>query len=185
MEGVRRLAIVAMARTWFADVNIFPNNYNDLMDLDAAMEIENIVKVRNVPIFMFPTECAKGKVKGGEVLRACHWDFSMEELVDIFQQADDMDSYEQAADFTRESKTLLKMHMFDVLTVVPLAHPDALPYRRPVSYWDEVDGQRVIRIREAADGPINVFYPDPEAMAASKKTTIEEIGFYISSITSE
>ena len=49
LDTVRRLAILAIAHTWFADVNIIPNKYKDLMDMDAAMEIENIVKVRNVP----------------------------------------------------------------------------------------------------------------------------------------
>ncbi|RYP53367.1 hypothetical protein DL768_001612 [Monosporascus sp. mg162] len=179
------LAIVAMARTWYADVNIFKNNYNDLMDLDAAMEIENIVKKRAIPTWFFPTECAKAKVKGGEILRACPWDFATEELIAIFKAAGDMESYEQAAAFTRETMTLAKIHMFDVLTVVPLALPLSLPYRRAVSYWDWVNGQRVIRIKEAADGPINVFYPDEEAMAASKKMAMNEISYVLSPVSEE
>ncbi|KAF8159377.1 hypothetical protein B0H34DRAFT_673759 [Crassisporium funariophilum] len=176
------LAVVAMSRTWWADVNVFPNNYNDLMDLDAAMEIEDLVKERAVPTWFFPTECAKAKVEGSQVLRRCAWDFDMEQLKSIFRDAGDMESYEQAAVFTRETKTLAKMHLFDVLTVVPLAHPGSLPYRRAESYWDEVDGQRVIRIKEAADGPVNVFYPDEEAMKASQKTAMEEISYVLSSV---
>ncbi|RYP60261.1 hypothetical protein DL770_010026 [Monosporascus sp. CRB-9-2] len=128
-DGPRPLAIVAIARTWYADVNIFRNNYNDLVDLDAAMEIENIVKKRAIP------------------------------------------------------PTLAKMHMFDALTVVPLAFPSSLPYRRAVSCWDEVYGQRVIRIKEAADGPINVFYSDEEAMVISKQMAIKEISYTLSLIS--
>lgn len=176
------LAIVAMARTWYADANIFPNNYNDLMDLAAAMEIENIAKNRAIPTWFFPTECAKAKAKRGEVLRACPWDFTTEELVSIFQAAGDMESYEQAAAFTRETMTLAKMHMFDVLTVVPLALPQSLPFRRAVSYWDQVNGQRVIRIKEAADGPINVFYPEEKVMAAYKKKVMDEISHVLSPV---
>ncbi|RYP60387.1 hypothetical protein DL771_010530 [Monosporascus sp. 5C6A] len=152
-------------------------------DLDAAMEIENIVKKRAIPTWLFPTECAKAKVKGGEVLRACPWDFATEELIAIFKAAGDMDSYEQADAFTRETMTLAKMHMFDVLTVVPLALPSSLPYRRAVSYWDQVNGQRVIRIREAADGPINVFYPDEEAMPASKQMVMKGISHVLSPVS--
>ncbi|KAI0189223.1 hypothetical protein F4808DRAFT_466003 [Astrocystis sublimbata] len=127
------LAIVAMARTWYADVNVFGNNYNDLMDLDVAMEIEELAKTRAIPTWFFPTECAKAKVKGDEVLRACPWDFTVEELIKIFETAGDMESYEQAAAFTSETMTLAKMHMFDVLMVVPLALPLSLPSRRAVS----------------------------------------------------
>ncbi|RYP14044.1 hypothetical protein DL767_010441 [Monosporascus sp. MG133] len=176
------LAIVAMARTWHADVNIFVNNYNDLMDMDAAMEIENIVKKRAIPTWFFPTECAKAKVEGGEVLRACPWDFATKELIAIFKAAGDMESYEQAAAFTRETKTLAKVHMFDVLTVVPLALPSSLPYRRAVSYGDQVKGRRVIRIKEAADGPINIFCPDEKAMAASKEMAMKEISYVLSPV---
>ncbi|KAI3326544.1 hypothetical protein HD806DRAFT_520371 [Xylariaceae sp. AK1471] len=134
------LAIVAMARTWYADVNVFANNYNDLMDLYAAMEIENLVKTRAIPTWFFPTECAKAKVKGGKVVRACPWDFTVAELIEIFKTAGDMESFEQAAAFTRETMTLAKkMYMFDVLT-------------------------RALRIKEAADGPVNTFYPDEHIM---------------------
>ncbi len=176
------LAIVAMARTWYADVNVFANNYNDLMDLDAAMEIEELVKTRAIPTWFFPTECAKAKVKGDEVLRACPWDFTTEELIQIFETAGDMESYEQAAAFTRETMTLAKMHMFDVLTVVPLALPLSLPSRRAVSYWDQVDGQRALRIKEAADGPVNIFYPDENTMEKFKGMAMEEIAHVLSSI---
>ncbi|RYP19906.1 hypothetical protein DL767_009564 [Monosporascus sp. MG133] len=134
------LTIVTIARTWYADVNIFVNNYNDLMDLDVTMEIENIVKKRAIPTWFFPTECAKAKVKGGKVLRACPWDFATEELITIFKAAGDMESYKQAAAFTRKTITLAKMHIFDVLTVVLLTLPPSLPYRRAVSYWDQVNG---------------------------------------------
>lgn len=67
------------------------------------------------------------------------------------------------------------MHMFDVLTVVPLALPLSLPSRRAVSYWDEVDGQRALRIKEAADGPVNIFYPDKNTMQEFKEMVMEEI----------
>lgn len=76
-----------------------------------------------------------------------------------------------------------ELAIFAMARTWPLTHPGALPYRPTVSYQVEVEGQRVIRIREAADGSINVFHPDPEAMAASKKATIEEIGCFLSSIT--
>ncbi|KAK8038365.1 hypothetical protein PG994_015132 [Apiospora phragmitis] len=177
------LAIVAMARTWYADVNIFPNNYNDLMDLDAAMEIEMIIKERGIDTWFFPTECAKAKVQDGEILRACPWDFIKEELVSIFESAGDMRSYDEADAFTRETKTSAKMHMFDVLTVVPLAHPRALPYRRAESFWDKVNGERVLRIREAVDGPVQVFYPDEKAMSVSKEQVMAEISHVLSSIS--
>ncbi|RYP25554.1 hypothetical protein DL767_008341 [Monosporascus sp. MG133] len=134
------LAIVTIIRTWYANVNIFVNNYNDLMDLDAAIEIENIVKKRAIPTWFFPTEYAKAKVKRGKVLRACPWDFATEELITIFKAAGNMESYEQAAAFTRKTITLAKMHIFDVLTVVPLTLSPSLPYRRTVSYWDQVNG---------------------------------------------
>ncbi|RYP02618.1 hypothetical protein DL764_005700 [Monosporascus ibericus] len=180
--GLVPLAIVAMARTWYADVNIFANNYNDLMDLDAAMEIEKIAKKRAIPTWFFPTECAKAKVQDGKVLRACPWDFATEKLITIFEDAGDMESYEQAGAFTRETMTLAKIHMFDVLTVVPLALPSSLPYRRAESYWDQVKEQRVIRIKEAPDGPINVFYPDKEAMEASKQMAMKEISYVLSPV---
>ncbi|RYO87104.1 hypothetical protein DL762_004408 [Monosporascus cannonballus] len=121
-------------------IHYLTNNYNDLMDLGAAMEIENIVKKRAIPIWFFLTECAKAKVKGGMVLCVCPWDFVTEELVTIFKAAGDMKSYEQADAFTRETMTLAKMYMFDVLTVVPFTLPSSLPYRRAVSYWGEVNG---------------------------------------------
>ncbi|KAK5635432.1 hypothetical protein RRF57_011144 [Xylaria bambusicola] len=176
------LAIVAMARTWYADVNIFINNYNDLMDLDAAMKIEELVKMRAIPTWFFPTECAKAKVKGDEVLRACPWDFTTEELIKIFETAGDIESYEQAAAFTRETMTLAKMHMFDVLTVVPLTLPLSLPSRRAVSYWDHVGGQLALRIKEAADGPVNIFYPDENTMEEFKGIVMEEIAHVLSPI---
>ncbi|KAJ3563021.1 hypothetical protein NPX13_g8345 [Xylaria arbuscula] len=176
------LAIVAMARTWYADVNIFVNNYNDLMDLDAAMKIEELVKTRAIPTWFFPTECAKAKMKGNEVLRACPWDFTTEELIKIFKTAGDMESYEQAAAFSRETMTLAKMHMFDVLTVVPLALPLSLPSRRAVSYWDQVDGQRALRIKEATDGPVNIFYPDENTMGEFKGMAMQEIAHVLSPI---
>lgn len=179
------IAIVAMARTWFADVNIFPNNYNDLMDLDAAMLIERIIKDRSIPAWFFPTECAKTKIEKGDVKRACPWDLKTKELISIFEAAGDMESYKQAVSFTRDTNTLVKMHLFDVQTVLPLSHPEALPYRRAESYWDEVNGQRVIRIREAADGPINVFYPDEEAMKASKATSMIKIAHVLASVKEE
>ncbi|KAI3322894.1 hypothetical protein HD806DRAFT_536072 [Xylariaceae sp. AK1471] len=179
------LAIVAMARTWYADVNVFANNYNDLMDLDAAMEIENLVKTRAIPTWFFPTECAKAKVKGGKVVRACPWDFTVAELIEIFKTAGDMESFEQAAAFTRETMTLAKMYMFDVLTVVPLALPLSLPYRRAVSYWDHVNGQRALRIKEAADGPVNIFYPDEHIMEELKGMAMEEIAHVLSPINKD
>ncbi|KAI6080225.1 hypothetical protein F4821DRAFT_251992 [Hypoxylon rubiginosum] len=182
--GLVPLAIFAMARTWFADVNISRSrtNYNDLLDLDAAMEVENIVKDRAIPTWFFPTECAKAKVESGEVLRACPWDFTTKELVGVFQAAGDIESYEQAAAFTLETKTLAKVHMFDLLAVVPLALPQSLRSRRAVSYWDEVNGQRAIRIKEAVNGPVNVFYPEEEVMAAYKEKVMKEMSHVLSPI---
>ncbi|KAJ2903742.1 hypothetical protein MKZ38_009394 [Zalerion maritima] len=177
------LAIVAMARTWWGDTNIFPNNYNDLMDLDAAWKVEQIAKARSIPTWFFPTECAKSKVVKDKIVRPCHWDFSTEELITIFQTAGDMESYQEADTFTRETKTLSKMHMFDVLTVVPLAHPDALPYRRAESYWASVGEQRVLRVRETGDGPVNVFFPEAAAMEKSKETAMQEISYVLSPVS--
>ncbi|KAI1856462.1 uncharacterized protein JN550_013815 [Neoarthrinium moseri] len=179
------LAVVAMARTLHADVNIFPNNYNDLMDLDAAMKIEDIVRKKNIPTWFFPTECAKTKMHGDNVLRACPWDFNTVELIQIFDAAKDRDSYEQATRFTRETNTLIKMHMFDVLTVVPLAHPTSLPYRKAESYWDEANGQRLIRVREVAHGPVHVFYPDAAVMESSKRIAMDEVSFVLSSFNNQ
>lgn len=95
------------------------NNYNDLLDLDAAMEVEKLVEKRAIPTWFFPMECAKAKVKSGEVLRSCPWDFTTEEL---------------------------------------------------------------IRIKEAADGPINVFYPNETSTAQFKEMVIEEISQVLSPI---
>jgi hypothetical protein len=117
------LAIVAMARTWWADTNIFPNNYNDLLDLDAAQAIEKIARGGSIPTWFFPTECAKSKVRRGNIERCCHWDFSEKELEKIFWDAHDMESFKQAKDFTLETKTLARILMFDVLAMVPLAQP--------------------------------------------------------------
>ncbi|KAI1839493.1 hypothetical protein JX266_014297 [Neoarthrinium moseri] len=146
------------------------------------MKIEDIVRKKNIPTWFFPTECAKAKMHGDNVLRACPWDFNTVELIQIFDAAKDRDSYEQATRFTRETNTLVKMHMFDVLTVVPLAHPTSLPYRKAESYWDEANGQRLIRVREVAHGPVHVFYPDAEVMESSKRTAMDEISFVLSSI---
>ncbi|KAH8194511.1 hypothetical protein TruAng_011323 [Truncatella angustata] len=111
-------AIVAMARTWFANVNIFPNNYNDMMDLDASINTE-LIKERAIPTWIFPTECAKAKLKDGKVVRPCALDFSDDDTIRIFRAAGDMESYDQAVFLSKEIKTLAKVHMFDVLTVVP------------------------------------------------------------------
>ncbi|KAL7622008.1 hypothetical protein AAE478_007509 [Parahypoxylon ruwenzoriense] len=99
-----------------------------------AIVVMTRIRYADVNIFFFPTECAEAKVKGGEVLRACLWDFATEEPVSIFQATGDMKSYAQAAVFTRETKTLAEMHMSEVLTVVPLALPQPLPSGRAVSY---------------------------------------------------
>ncbi|KAH6645549.1 hypothetical protein BKA67DRAFT_664614 [Truncatella angustata] len=112
------IAIVAMARTWFANVNIFPNNYNDMMDLDASINTE-LIKERAIPTWIFPTECAKAKLKDGKVVRPCALDFSDDDTIRIFRAAGDMESYDQAVFLSKEIKTLAKVHMFDVLTVVP------------------------------------------------------------------
>ncbi|RYP18083.1 hypothetical protein DL767_009898 [Monosporascus sp. MG133] len=177
------LAIVAMARIWYANVNILRNNYNDLMDLDVAIKIENIVKKRATPTWFFPTECAKAKVKRGMVLRTCPWDFVTEKLITILKAAGNIKSYEQADAFTREIKTLAKIHIFDMLTVVPLALPLLLPYRRTVSYWGQNNRQRVIRIKKAADGPINVFYPNEKAMVVFKQMAMKEISYVLSFVS--
>ncbi|KAI1839545.1 hypothetical protein JX266_014244 [Neoarthrinium moseri] len=133
-DASTRLATLSTLHT---DVNIFPNNYNDLMDLDAAMKIEDIVRKKNIPTWFFPTECAKAKVHGDNILRACPWDFNTVELIQIF-------------DTTKDP-----------------------------------DGQRLIRVREVAHGPVHVFYPDAAVMESSKRTAMDESSFILSSFNNQ
>lgn len=52
-------------------------------------------------------------MRDGQILRPCALDFSNDDTVRVFQNADDIESYSQAFIFTESTKMLAKVHMFD------------------------------------------------------------------------
>lgn len=153
-------SITAMAFYINGRSNIFKNQYNVLLDIDSAVKFLDAVQNASIATLLVPTECIKNSP----------WQLDREDLEEVFKDAPEL--YEMVKTFTKDTNTLSDVILFDWVAGIIQRYPDLLP-TRPVEWYEKnIDGERVIEIRDSQRSCISMCKADHKIMHEKKGVLI-------------
>nr|GAT45482.1 predicted protein [Mycena chlorophos] len=136
LRRLRVRRIFAMLLCVHGDLNVFPEQYNVLLDRASCTAFLDLVQARGIPMRIVPTELVKGSPL----------QLTADELGYVFAPAPRL--LEMVLAYTHGTQIMPGVALFDWVMGILERHPEWVPTRRVVWYHAQVKGQRVIRVRD-------------------------------------